>query len=404
MVDFNKKTREEKLSSKISAIHSVGAVERVKRSKFDIEVVNQNIIEGGVEVFVKAWHPDGIQVGFGKDGSVEIERFRIFNPPTLVPDPNGDIVRKTEFELDDGKGGTIIKTLETRFRNDPKEALLQTISHSLGVKKELHKNNKIITGKIGNTVDTYYPTSGANSPCDGYSQTLADSWDGAHNSTSATAQRVTAADEVLRIRKDTAGYFYVTRMVFNFDTSNIDTDSIISATASFASNYGFNWGQESDVDPKSYIGLVNCVGLAGTDNLVSADFDNIGDSIDNPTLGSDYTPFYDAWTTTQQYVDFTMNTAGKNWINKTGITSLGLREGHDIEDTPLPIVENNYVIFTMAENGAEATTTDPKLVVEHSAGAVGPTNLTSYSGNLKANIASISGNLIANIKTLAGNS
>src|SRR3990167_3637881 len=47
----------------------------------------------GIELFAKAWK-NGKQMGFGKDGSVEIERFRIFNPPILVDDPNGTIIRE----------------------------------------------------------------------------------------------------------------------------------------------------------------------------------------------------------------------------------------------------------------------------------------------------------------------
>src|SRR3990167_1737916 len=42
----------------------------------------------GIELFARAWRGTQ-QLGFGSDGSVEIERFRIFNPPILVDDPNG---------------------------------------------------------------------------------------------------------------------------------------------------------------------------------------------------------------------------------------------------------------------------------------------------------------------------
>src|SRR3990167_1069334 len=37
--------------------------------------------------------------GFGADGSVEIERFRIYNPPILVDDPNGTIIREWTDEI-----------------------------------------------------------------------------------------------------------------------------------------------------------------------------------------------------------------------------------------------------------------------------------------------------------------
>src|SRR3989344_2016473 len=50
------------------------------------EIQSVQKIEGGIEILARAWK-DGKQLGFGKDGSVEIERFKIFNPPILVDDP-----------------------------------------------------------------------------------------------------------------------------------------------------------------------------------------------------------------------------------------------------------------------------------------------------------------------------
>ena len=60
-----------------------------------VEIQSVNKIEGGIEVFARAWK-GAQQVGFGNDGTVEIERFRIFNPPVLVPDQNGAIVRESK--------------------------------------------------------------------------------------------------------------------------------------------------------------------------------------------------------------------------------------------------------------------------------------------------------------------
>src|SRR3990167_7351815 len=72
---------------------------------FDIEVVETKAIEGGVEVFARAWTPDGKQVGFGKDGSVDLERFVFINPPILVVDPLGDILHEWA-ETEDLKAGS----------------------------------------------------------------------------------------------------------------------------------------------------------------------------------------------------------------------------------------------------------------------------------------------------------
>src|SRR3989338_7388092 len=55
-----------------------------------IEVNGQH----GVELFARAWRGTQ-QLGFGSDGSVEIERFRIFNPPILFDFANVTIIRES---------------------------------------------------------------------------------------------------------------------------------------------------------------------------------------------------------------------------------------------------------------------------------------------------------------------
>src|SRR3990167_9831546 len=50
-----------------------------------VEIKSFSKIAGGIEVLVKAWRKSK-QLGFGVDGSVEIERIRIHNPPILIPD------------------------------------------------------------------------------------------------------------------------------------------------------------------------------------------------------------------------------------------------------------------------------------------------------------------------------
>jgi hypothetical protein len=47
----------------------------------DVEVQGIEKIDGGIQIFARAWKGED-QLGFGEDGSVEIERFRIFNPPS----------------------------------------------------------------------------------------------------------------------------------------------------------------------------------------------------------------------------------------------------------------------------------------------------------------------------------
>ncbi len=103
--------------------------------------------KSGIELFAKAWRDDK-QLGFGKDGSVDIERFRIFNPPILVDDPNGEIVR----EWTDEETGLL---KQRKLREDPLQAIKEVIAHNVTL---VGKNNgKIVIGKVGNTTSTFYP-------------------------------------------------------------------------------------------------------------------------------------------------------------------------------------------------------------------------------------------------------
>src|SRR3990167_555672 len=118
---------------------------------FDIEILETKPINKGVEVLARAWHPGGRQVGFGVDGSVDIERFRIFNPPILVTDPVGDILH----EWVDPQG----EPRHRKLREDPKEALLRDLAHTIKLVGKDGRN--IVRGKIGNTTSTFYPAAGS---------------------------------------------------------------------------------------------------------------------------------------------------------------------------------------------------------------------------------------------------
>ena len=94
------------------------AKQRVQFSGGDyfIEVVDMKAIPKGVEVFTRAWNVDGTQIGFGKDGTVDIERFVFINPPILIDDPNGTIIREWTDEITG-------ELKQRKLREDPKEAM-----------------------------------------------------------------------------------------------------------------------------------------------------------------------------------------------------------------------------------------------------------------------------------------
>lgn len=330
----------------------------------EIEIVELNEIEGGVEVFARAWREDGTQIGFGNDGSVDIERFRIFNPPVLVSDDNGDIIQET---IDNITGETRI----FKYKEDPQEALIQSISHTISVMKNVHGQENITRGKRGNTTSTFYPDANPETTSvDGVVDTFGgtSSWDTAHDYASAPAGRAndSAADANTGVSGIFNGNVFIARGFYLFDTSSIpDTDIISSATFSVKPTEN---GSSGDNDGDNWVTIVQSSPASNT-ALVVGDFDQCG-AIDNPTEGIDTgSRIGTSSLTANVYSNYALNATGLSWISKTGITKLGMREGHDVLDRA-------YAGANNTKNGAShyfadqtGTTNDPKLVVEHSAGA-----------------------------------
>jgi hypothetical protein len=105
------------------------------------------------------------------------------------------------------------------------------------------------------------------------------------------------------------------------------------------------------------------------------------------------------------YISWTLDATGRGWVDKAGVTKLGLRDGSDALDhfTSGLTGADKWNAMSLLYSDATGTANDPKLVVVHSASASGPSNLKSYNTNLKANIKSYNTNLIANIKSINTN-
>jgi len=89
------KTSAEKADIKAEQITIAAETGLFERESYLVDLSNIALIDGGYEVLIQAWK-SGEPVGFGADGSVEIERIRVFNPPVLVPDTAGAIVIPVE--------------------------------------------------------------------------------------------------------------------------------------------------------------------------------------------------------------------------------------------------------------------------------------------------------------------
>lgn len=114
-----------------------------------------------------------------------------------------------------------------------------------------------------------------------------------------------------------------------------------------------------DNDGDDWLNVVQSSPASNT-AITTADFDQCG-AVSNPTegatridLGSISTGAYCAWT---------LDATGRGWISATGITRLGLREGHDCLNSPIADNSTNSIDIIEAENAG--TSSDPKLVVTY---------------------------------------
>lgn len=353
------KDSKERASLKQKEIAKVAFRGKYKKDKLEIEIIDIKKIEGGVSVFVKVWK-EKKQLSFGPDGSVEIERFNIYNPPILVPDENGKIIR-----IDKGDKFLGVETKIFKYREDPKEALLQVIESNILSMKNVHSDKSFEKGKVGQTTSTFYPAAGANSPVDGYirGQNSSDlGWNAVHDLTDngpsglvdVTATTINGA---LIYYFSSNGSVQIHRGFILFDTAALGTDTIDSATVTVNVTTATTQGGGGGANHKFCVFQSN---PASNNNLVSEDFDQVG-SIDSPTKGSDELTIA---TGTQV---FTLNATGRGWIDGAGITKLGTRNKWDYDDVSFPNYSKSYAIYNSAD--AAGTTQDPKLVVEHSAPA-----------------------------------
>lgn len=354
---MNDKNSVERADAKADVISKLALKKEHKAdNELCVSIESVEKIDGGVQVFARAWR-GGEQVGFGAGGSIETERFRIFNPPVLVDDPNGDIVR----ENTDSRTG-VVKTY--RLREDPEAALVQAVSHTISVMQNARTGTEIVPGSVGNTTSTFYPAFGAVSPVDGrvFRDGVSESFATIRAGNGTGAQDLTTENQVTGLRSTGTVNEYQTihRSVFGFDTSSIpDTDIISAATISVASAGAHEVGNGND-----QVDVVSASGLASPSSLTAADYQNAFGTTRFATgkLISSLS------STAGVYNDWALNATGIAAINKTTNTFLGMRGKWDVDNSFTGTwASNAYTLFYGRYADYTGTASDPKLVVEHAA-------------------------------------
>lgn len=302
-----------------------------------VNIVKINKIGSGVEIFARGFK-DGIQLGFGSDGDTDVERFRFFNPPILVEDPNGPIVYTW---VEGATGNQKVRKL----REDPVAALKLILADTMRITGRTDR--EIIPGKVGNTTDTFYSDTGG----DGFIEGANSNYTTSHDAVSGTVSS-SAVDFQFGQQKHSNGNYYIWRGFFPFDTSAItDTDIVSSATFSV---YGTN-----KLDITGLAPVATVVSNAQTLNTVLAttDYNDLG------TTG--YATVSYASYSTSAYNDFSLDANGLAQLSLTGFSKFGLRTDKDIGSSqPGGNLTSQFYAYAADQTG---TTNDPKLVIVHAA-------------------------------------
>ncbi len=206
---------------------------------------------------------------------------------------------------------------------------------------------------------------------DGIVNNYAGDWASTHDAT--TGLSVDSATEFVTVSSNTvsgkiAGST-ISRIFLPFDTSSIPAGATITSATLGA--YATNTPPTYPGDAYDYISVVRTSQATHT-TLVLNDYDNVastegiatGDRKEVSTI------------TIGNYITFPLNATGITWIAKAGvasncsatagITCLGIRDGHDIQNTsPGVDAVTTYAIFSSSE--VTGTSQDPYLAITYTA-------------------------------------
>lgn len=212
---------------------------------------------------------------------------------------------------------------------------------------------------IGLTTTTVYPDPDPETTtCDGFvTSGYKSTMQLMHDTTTGDGGQATSPfgnnTYIIRTLRNASGY-YGARCFWLFDTASIpDGDTINSAILSL---YGHTYAYDNDNATTFEIVASN---PASNTNIVAGDFDNISyTSFGALAFGS---------MSQSAYNDFTLDSNGRANVSKTGISKFGALTGQDLNVAAQSSGQDN--IFATKESESSGTTTDPKLVVDHSGGS-----------------------------------
>jgi uncharacterized repeat protein (TIGR01451 family) len=284
---------------------------------------------------------------------------------------DGDVVPETDTPLPDGYS---VRVNDFRGIGTPKGRIWDGAGKSSDIMIVGSYNDGVFRGKkiipcdffdgvtypvFTDDTSTFYPdASPETNTVDGYVENFPGStnWDTVHDGTSGDTANDAGAVMYASATKDGVN-FGIRRSAALFDTSSLTGTLVTSAQVEL---YGAVQFGNGDNDGDDFINIVSPANLASNTAITTADFDVIG-AVDSPTqvsTGIDFSSIsyssYNVWSIT--------NLAS---INASGVTKYGIREGHDILDSPYAgasETQNSVGFYTSDQTG---TSQDPKLVITY---------------------------------------
>ena len=190
---------------------------------------------------------------------------------------------------------------------------------------------------------------------------IPNTWDIAHNGTIGYSADYTADVAEARCAEAIGVVLYgIYRAFIPFDTSSIPSDAIITnATLSVYCSAVLYGGSAT----YNYVRVVGQTTQASTTSLITADYDNCGDT-HSPQFGSDTQIQVDP-TTAGLWHNFPFNSTGLGWIGKGtgGECKIGLRLGFDVVDVAIGTDVTSTFQFRTSEY--TGTDYDPYLIVTY---------------------------------------
>ena len=243
-------------------------------------------------------------------------------------------------------------------------------------------------GHIGLTTLTAYPDPDPETTTVdgvvGYRNTSPPTYDDAHDDTGSGVDAADSSGTNLAghigvgvARQNSGGRWVIDRGFLLFDSSSIGSDSIDDATVSLYDDNIFISNGDTGSNNTYYI--VTSTPASNT-TLAVTDYQNSGDSIDNPTINSNEITGSTIAGNRSAYQDFTLNATGEGNVSTSGVSKFGFRHGDDEGTSPGWTVDtrNSWLASSADTTG---TTKDPKLVVNHSAAGGGEAPAIFFGAN-----------------------